>query len=143
VLKSREAERLINRRIVQSRHGWGCVALLALPNKENEEGIQQGAEEISRQLMTKLRQSDVVTKWHISEWIIFVAGVNEAQLNVVLNRLTTLEARPWPILLEAQAVTQPSATFAEVATECHQALISRYAANGLSTLWRSSRAHTS
>jgi len=134
ILTSREAERLINRRIVRSRHGWGCVALLALPDKENEEDIQHGAEEISRQLMTKLRHSDVVTKWHSSEWIVFVAGVNEAQLNVVLNRLTTIEAHPWPILLEAQAVTHPSTTFAEAATKCHQALMSRYAANGLSTL---------
>ncbi|MCY0879356.1 MAG: hypothetical protein OWU84_10490 [Firmicutes bacterium] len=143
ITKSREAERLINRRIVQSGYRWGCVVILALPNKDDEPELERGTEELSRQILQRLRQSDVVTKWHTSEWVIFLAGVDEAQLSGVLNRLSTLNARSWPIFCEAQAVKSPDATFLEIATQCHQELMSRYATHGMSALWRASRAHTS
>lgn len=129
-LRPREAEREITRLIKGLGNEWGCIVVLAIPNGPKSPDIEATIDYLSKHIRKSLRSTDIVTKWSMTEWIIFLPRITSDGIETVARRLPHSDIAPWPVFVSAQKASGDDG-FTELAMQCHRQLISQYVSHDL------------
>lgn len=130
-LTPRQADRQIARAMLTAGKNWGCVVVLAMPTQAS--GNRTGAADaIRHHIYDNVRQSDIVTQWGISEWMVFLPGVPPTVLPRVVSRLQRWSDCHWSLFVRGE-LGYAGATWATVAQQCHEGAMTDYANRTLAT----------
>ncbi|PSR20089.1 MAG: hypothetical protein C7B45_16600 [Sulfobacillus acidophilus] len=135
ILPPRAAERRIARILREEPHDWGCVVVLGISEPRHRVNTQ-AVENVTRHIHRSTRVTDIVTKWSMAEWVIFLAHVSEMQSEMIVHRLEQSDALGFPVFVAVQHAPA-SASFHEVAMKCHQDLLRRYVNYDMASMMQS------
>ena len=125
ILKPWEAERRITRLIREIGNAWACVVVLAMPDEAPGPNGATVIEAISCHVQASVRQSDIITKWIATEWILFLPYISPDHMDMVVRRLERKHIPSWSLFVLACSSTGAE-SFRQLAARGHDELMRQY-----------------